>query len=275
MRWGRTVIDTISGGVMALRSAQAASEIRAPHFSASVLMLTGSSLTRRFWAAALVTLVFTLLGRWLRGVSVSGSIAGAVICFVLYAAAGPGAFAALVLVFVLTWVATRFGYRRKQKLGTAESGEGRTASQVLANLATAAVFAGASGVTERTVFLVAAVAALSEAAADTVSSELGQAHSATARLITTWEVVPAGTDGGVSATGTIAGVVAAAMVSGVSLLVGLVPPRWAGISLIGGVAGMMVDSCLGSLFERRKLLNNDWVNFLSTLAAAGIALLLS
>ena len=47
-------------------------------------------------------------------------------------------------------------------------------------------------------FLLAMAAALSEAAADTVSSELGQALGRTPRLITTWRPVPAGTDGGVS-----------------------------------------------------------------------------
>jgi uncharacterized membrane protein len=38
---------------------------------------------------------------------------------------------------------------------------------------------------------------------------------------------------------------------------------------------MIVDSYLGALLERRKLLNNDWVNFFSTLTAAGVALLLA
>jgi uncharacterized membrane protein len=36
---------------------------------------------------------------------------------------------------------------------------------------------------------------------------------------------------------------------------------------------MVADSYLGALFERRNLLNNDGVNFLSTLVAAGVALL--
>jgi len=275
MWWGMAVIGTISSGVAAFRIVKSTAEVRTPHLSPGVLMLAGFGLARRFCTAALVTLAFTVLARWLRGVSFSGSIAGAVVCFVLYAAAGPGAFAALVSVFVLTWIATRFGYRRKQKLGTAESREGRTAMQVLANLATAGVFAGAAALSGKAVLLLATAAALSEAAADTVSSELGQAHSETARLITTWEIVPAGTDGGVSTTGTLAGVVAAAIVSGVCLLGGLVPLKWAGLSMIAGVIGMAADSYLGALFERHNLLNNDGVNFLSTLVAAGVALLLA
>jgi uncharacterized protein (TIGR00297 family) len=249
--------------------------MRIQHLVTSALPLTNLGFRHRLWAAALVTLGFTLIARWLRGVNVSGSIAGAIVCFVLYAAIGPAAVAALVSVFVLTWTATRCGYWRKHKLGTAENRGGRTGSQVLANLSTAAISAAASALTGQTVFLLAIAAALSEAAADTVSSELGQAQSETARLVTTWEIVPAGSDGGVSALGTLGGIAAAMIVSGVCLTAGLVPLRWAGLSLIAGVTGMIVDSYLGALFERRKLLNNDWVNFLSTLVAAGVALLLA
>ena len=46
-------------------------------------------------------------------------------------------------------------------------------------------------------------AALSEAAADTTSSEVGQAFGKTARLVTTWSPVTPGTDGAVSLAGTM------------------------------------------------------------------------
>jgi uncharacterized protein (TIGR00297 family) len=233
------------------------------------------SLQHLFWTAAIVTVVFTSLARWVRGVSVSGALAGAAVCFLLYTGAGPGAFVALVSVFALTWISTRFGYRRKEKLGTAEQPDGRTALQVLANLAVAASCAALSALTGKAVFLLAVSAALSEAAADTVSSELGQARGVKARLITTWEEVPAGTDGGVSWIGTLAGIIAAAAVSLVCALSGLLPLKWLGISIAGAVAGMITDSYLGALLERRSLLNNDSVNFLGTLAAACAASLLA
>jgi uncharacterized protein (TIGR00297 family) len=189
--------------------------------------------------------------------------------------AGFGAFVALVSVFALTWLCTRFGYRRKEKLGTAERLDGRTALQVLANLAVAASCAGISALTPRkAVFLLAVSAALSEAAADTVSSEVGQARTTKARLITTWEEVAAGTDGGVSWAGTMAGIAAAAAVTLVSVVTGLIPLRWLGISILGAMAGMIADSFLGALLERRKLLQNDAVNFLGTFIAAVAASLL-
>jgi uncharacterized protein (TIGR00297 family) len=246
-----------------------------PQLTRTVAALADLVLGRPLWTAGIVTVIFTALGRWVRGVSFSGAIAGAAICFLLYAAAGPGAFVALVSVFALTWLSTRFGYRRKEKLGTAEKLDGRTALQVLANLAVAAICAAVSAFTVgKAAWLLAVSAALAEAAADTVSSELGQARNEKARLITTWQEVPAGTNGGVSWAGTVAGIVAATAVSWVCVLAGLVPAKWLGISIGAAIAGMVVDSYLGALLQRRALLNNDAVNFLGTLIAAGAAFLL-
>ena len=205
----------------------------------------------------------------MRGVTNSGALVGAVSCLVLYLCAGPGAFVALIAVFALTWIATRLGYQRKQKLGIAERREGRKASQVLANLGVATACAALSVLGHsRGFFLLAMAAALSEAAADTVSSELGQAFSEKARLITTWSSVPPGTDGAVSLAGTLAGVIAAGIVSSVCVLGGLMPPPWLAISAGAAVLGMVADSFLGAWLERRHLVNNDSVNFLSTLVAA-------
>jgi uncharacterized protein (TIGR00297 family) len=229
------------------------------------------------WAiAGVLTLAFTLLARMLRGVTNSGALAGAVSCFVLYLCGGPGAFAGLITVFALAWITTRLGYQRKQRLGIAERREGRKASQVLANLGVATI-CGALSVLDhhRALFLLAMAAALSEAAADTVSSELGQAFGEKARLITTWRPVPPGTDGAVSPIGSVAGVAAAGIVSGVCVLGGLLPRPWLAISAGAGVLGMVADSFLGAWLERRRLVNNDLVNFLGTLVAALAALWLA
>jgi uncharacterized protein (TIGR00297 family) len=203
-------------------------------------------------------------------------MAGALCCFVLYLGGGPGAFVALITVFGLAWITTRLGYQRKQELGVAERREGRNAFQVLANLgvatACAALFLMNHG---KPLFLLALAAALSEAAADTVSSEVGQAFGYKARLITNWESVPAGTNGAVSLIGTLAGIAAAGIVSSVCNLGGLLPRTWLVISAGAAVLGMLADSFLGAWLERRHLLNNDSVNLISTLVAAVAACALS
>src|ERR1035438_3624649 len=98
--------------------------------------------------AAAVTLAFAALAHVLRGGNRSGAVAGGIACFALFAGAGPGAFATLAALFVMTWLSTWLGYRRKQELGLAEHREGRNARQVLANLAIAGLGAFLFGATE-------------------------------------------------------------------------------------------------------------------------------
>jgi uncharacterized protein (TIGR00297 family) len=229
-------------------------------------------LNHRFVLTTIVSVLFAGAARLLRGVTTSGAIAGAVVCFLLCASAGFGAFAALVTVFLLAWITTRFGYSQKQRLGIAEKRDGRKASQVLANLGIATIcgslywFENSNGV-----WLLALTAALSEAAADTVSSELGQAIGAKPRLITTWKPVAQGTDGGVTVQGTLAGISAALIVSLICVSTRMISWRWLGISVAAATVGMLVDSVLGAVLEQRRVLNNDGVNFLSTAAAAVLA----
>ncbi|HJT00131.1 MAG TPA: DUF92 domain-containing protein [Terriglobales bacterium] len=222
-----------------------------------------------------MTVGFGVLAKLLRAVDMRGAIAGVMVTWVLFLTAGPGAFAAVAAVFVLAFLTTRLGYRHKQFLGTAERRGGRTGSQILANLGAAAVCGVVSILSRRPeLWLLGLSAALAEAAADTVSSEYGQATLNRAYLITTWEVVPAGTDGGISWPGTLAGMAAAVLLSLICAAGGLIPQRWMAAVLSAGILGMFTDSYLGAWLERSKRLNNDQVNFLSTIIAALLATLL-
>jgi len=125
------------------------------------------------------------------------------------------------------------------------------------------------------VLLIAAAAALAEAAADTVSSECGEAWSDRVCLITTWERVPPGTDGGISVPGTVAGVVAGLIVAGVCAATQLVSLSATAIVASAAVLGMLLDSLLGATLERRHHIGNNTVNFASTAFAASIALLIA
>jgi len=232
--------------------------------------------TRSLFEAAIVTLLFAVLARYMRGVTLSGAVAGGIICFLVYAGAGAGAFLALVTVFLLAWSTTRLGYQRKKEFGTAEERDGRKPTQIFANLGVAAVSAVMYMVTQgNEMFLLVLAAALAESAADTVSSEFGQACSDQARLLTTWKPVRAGTNGGVSFAGTLAGFSAAVVVSIVCVFAGLL--RWSRlwIAAVAAITGMIADSFLGAWLERRRMLSNDSVNFISTLIAAAMAVLLA
>ena len=230
-----------------------------------------ASSPERLAVAVAVTLGFAVLAHALRGVNRSGALAGALTCFLLFAGAGPTAFAALAALFVMTWVSTRMGYRRKLARGLAERREGRNAWQILANLAVAAGGSVIFGVTGNRAWLIAALAALAEAATDTVASEIGQYRKTDARLITTWEQVPAGTDGGVTIPGSIAGLVAGLVIAEVATLGGILAQQQIWIPVAAGFAGMLIDSLLGATLQRRGGISNQAVNFLATLAAAALA----
>ena len=177
----------------------------------------------------------------------------------------------LLALFLLTFAATRFGRARKEAAGLAEERHGRRAAQVLANLGAAGILAagGTEGTFVSSAMFAACVAALAEATADTVSSEIGQALSGRTLMITTGRLVAAGTDGGVSLAGTAAGVFSVAVVVAVSPFRHDVGSAMA--VFVAACAGLVFDSLLGATVERRGWLGNDLVNFSSTVFAAGVA----
>jgi uncharacterized protein (TIGR00297 family) len=265
-----------------------------PYIAASVVFQirnwTLSAPSVAIWAGGL-SLLLGLVAWKMRSATPAAALTGALInaslmfsTFVYPYQPWQTAIVPVLLLMVLTSLATRFGRKRKERLGTAEKRHGRNAAQVAANLGMAALvsdpavhswmidtfrFHGA----DFSLFAVG-LAALAEAAADTISSELGQVLGGRPFMITTLRRVDPGTDGGVSLAGTVAGIAAAALVSAVgtfTLRGGIV---MFGLTWAGGVFGLFFDSLLGATLERRGWLNNDAVNFLSTASAAGFALLL-
>ncbi|HMF65489.1 MAG TPA: DUF92 domain-containing protein [Edaphobacter sp.] len=241
-----------------------------------------------------ISLMFVGVVFSLRAATPAGTACGGMICLLLTFWTGAfnesflrSGLTPLVLLFVLTFAATRAGRQRKLKAGLAEGRKGRSAAQVIANLGVAGLassWAGAAALLwcmrsaihsyDAPLALIGtvALAALAEATADTVSSEIGQAFGGRPVMLTTMQRVDAGVDGAVSLLGTAAGVVAGAVVVLAGQWALRLTPKNAVIALAGGVAGLFFDSLLGATVERKGWLGNDLVNFASTLFAAGVSL---
>ncbi|EMA49152.1 MULTISPECIES: DUF92 domain-containing protein [Halococcus] len=249
--------------------------------------------------ALAVTAGFGYLAYALDTASIPGMVTGVLSGLLMIVLGGFGWFALLIAFFAGGGLATKFRYDRKRQRGIAEDdGGARGSGNVLANaaVALAAVLGYAAaplhpvgGELFRFVFAGSIAAAM----ADTLSSEIGGLYD-TPRLITTLEPVPPGTDGGVTWQGVVAGLGGAALVAGLAALVFDVTPAGAAIIAAAGVAGMIVDSLLGALFENQRFdsllpgtsgvpgaepgggslgsleFDNRTVNFLATLAAAMI-----
>jgi uncharacterized protein (TIGR00297 family) len=208
--------------------------------------------------------------------ALTGAVITAVLALAPVSASGlfHSAVAPLLALFVLTFTATKFGRSKKEQLGVAEGKHGRNAAQVAANLGVAGLAAaGALSLpSPGPWYAVAVTAALAEATADTLASELGEVLGGQPFMVTTFRRVPAGSDGAVSLAGTLAGICGAVVVVLVAVVALRMSAGDAVCAGVGAIAGLFVDSLLGATAERRGWVNNDAVNFLSTLAAAVIAM---
>lgn len=244
-----------------------------------------------------VSVAFAVLVRALRAATTTASLFGGMICLTLIDGTAPrfdsqvlSGVTPLVMLFLLTFLSTRVGRRKKAAAGLAEGRKGRSAAQVIANLSISALSVsylvlliltgiGPCCVWDHPgrwlfpVMMMMCLAALVEATADTVSSEIGQAFGGRPVMVLSLKRVEVGTDGAVTLLGSGAGILAGALVAAAGLWGLNLNVREACIAFVAGVCGLFFDSLLGATVERRGWLGNDLVNFSSTVFAAGVAVL--
>jgi uncharacterized protein (TIGR00297 family) len=242
-----------------------------------------------------ISVAFAGLVLFLRAATVAGALFGGMISFLLVGATASSQYmivrsglAPLALLFVLTFLATRAGRRVKAQAGLAEKRQGRSSAQVIANLSIAGLAVstlgfelvigggGCCGVPYYRVWVWPAMtlmclAAMVEATADTVSSEIGQAFGGRPVMLLTLQRVDPGADGAVTLLGSLAGIAGGAFVAVVGMWALRLRPSQAAIALLAGICGLFFDSFLGATMERRGWIGNDLVNFSSTLFAAVVA----
>jgi uncharacterized protein (TIGR00297 family) len=247
-----------------------------------------------FGCAALASLIAVRL----RALSRSGSAAATIVGT---AAVGAGwTFGIVLLGFFISGTALS-RYRRKTKEnilgGIVAKGSSRDAAQVLAN---GGIFAAACAwymMSGSITAMFVAFGAIAGACSDTWATELGSLSKTDPRSILTGRRVPAGTSGGVSLPGVLAGV-AGALFIGV-LTIGAADGTVAAC-VSAGIAGALADSIVGASLQSRRWcegcqeyterklhtcgaptnalsgihwINNDVVNLICTLTAAAVAAL--
>lgn len=211
-----------------------------------------------------------------RKLTLAGAIGGGLIGLLIFAGAGFTGLAMMTVFFLMGTLATSWRRGTKELQGIAEeSRAGRTAGQVIANAGVAALLAAGVLVfpAEASLFRLMMAAGFASAAADTVSSELGNVYGSRYYNILTFKRDTRGLNGVVSLEGSLLGV-SASTVIGFVYAVGFGWNKNIAIIVLAGTIGNLADSLLGATLERKQLLGNDVVNFLNTLAAAVAALAL-
>src|SRR6185295_7990697 len=183
-----------------------------------------------------------------------------------------------IAFFVIGSAATKLGYRVKAARGIAqEKGGARGWRNAWANGGVPAALALLAAMVPhlRGLYAIAYAAAVATAAADTCSSEVGKAYGRRTFLITTLRPVPPGTEGAISAEGTIAGLVGAILVGLVGATFGLYGPAAIVLVALAGLLGSLAESVLGTVAEKRGWLDNDLLNAVNTAIGAALVVMMA
>ena len=212
----------------------------------------------------------------LAGLTPWGVFWGWVLGTTIYAAFGAGGYALVCLYFVFGSLVTKVKLEQKQAEGIAEARSGRRSPGSVfgsgaAGIACALASLAVPGVDWRLGF----VASFASKLADTTSSEIGKAYGRTTYLITSFALVPRGTEGAVSLEGTAAGVVAGALFALGALALGQVTPAGVAIVTLASLLANTFESWLGAACQGDVAwLTNDVVNAIQISLAAALAIAL-
>ncbi|MDX2271163.1 MAG: TIGR00297 family protein [Cyanobacteriota bacterium] len=198
---------------------------------------------------------------------------------VVWAGLGWRGYLVVSAYFLLGTAVTKLGLKAKQAKGIAEKrGGSRGPENVWGSALTGAVCALGNVLLPDPLWWLAYAASFAAKLADTTSSEIGKAYGKTTFLITTWEQVPAGTEGAVSREGSLAGMAAAAGLTVLAVGVGgtwlgtLSPPLWIAICWISAMLATTAESWIGVVWQPHvPWLTNELVNGIQTTLAAGLA----
>lgn len=204
--------------------------------------------------------------------SATGMLSGVLLALWAVVLGGYGWFVLLMTFFGLGGLASKYRYEEKLSRGIAQENEGaRGSGNVLANSAAALVAVVAYAASDHVgvspvVFQFAFGGAVAAALSDTFSSEFGGLFD-DPRLITTFERVDPGTDGGVTWQGVLAGAVGSGIIAALAWVFFEFAAAATATILCAGIFGMIVDSIFGATLEGERL-GNQAINLLATLSAA-------
>ncbi|MCG9892675.1 MAG: TIGR00297 family protein [Thermosynechococcaceae cyanobacterium MS004] len=201
-----------------------------------------------------------LLHAWALGVIVWGTL-------------GWAGYAVIVFYFLAGSGVTKIGSAEKEAAGIAEKRSGaRGPENVWGSALVGALCALSTLVVPESLhplLVLGYVASLSTKLSDTSASEIGKAYGRHTFLITTLKPVPRGTEGAISAEGTVAGVVGSVAIALLAWAVGLISPLGIGFCILAAFIATNFESLIGATLQHRfDWLTNELVNVINTLIGA-------
>lgn len=241
-------------------------------------------------SVTIILLFAAFLSFYFKKLTLTAAITGFFCALIIYLGTGYTGLLLLAVFFITGTLATAWGRRSKQKAERAGDHGRRKAGQVLANGGAATLIALLAllipGYTS--VLSIMLASTLASATSDTLSSELGMVYGKNFYHCISWKKDERGLDGVVSIEGSLIGIFGSALIAllycifssffdfPASLHAAGIPSVSASffIITIAGICGNFSDSLLGATLERNGKLNNDAVNFLSTVISGTVSCVL-
>ncbi|CAA2988767.1 VTE6, chloroplastic [Olea europaea subsp. europaea] len=238
------------------------------------------------WQSAIFSnLVIFLLGSPLlvSGLSLPGIGAAFLLGTLTWRAFGPSGFLLVATYFVIGTAATKVKMAQKEAQGVAEKRKGRRGPGSVIGSSAAGCFCaflsiyGIGGEAFARLWELGFVASFCTKLSDTVSSEIGKAYGKTTYLVTTFKIVPRGTEGAVSVEGTLAGLLASMLLASIGCQMGEINGLEAIICVVASQIANLGESIIGAALQEKEgfqWLNNDVVNIINISMGSILAVLI-
>ncbi len=254
------------------------------------------------FAALILSSVISIISYKIKYLTKSGSAAMFVLAFLIFGFGGWKFTLPIVSFFISSSYLTKLNGNKNKPIDTFNSNQGqRNYKQVLANGSLAALVVLLNKFYDNELLYVVYVSIIASACADTWATEIGTYNKAKTINIVTFKTAEPGISGGISFPGTMAAFAAVffIFVSSVFFINNNLIKSFV-IIFASSILGSFADSVMGAVIQSKylcrncgrtvetrshcnkpaeyvsgiKLIDNNWVNFLSSFTAAAVSFLL-
>ena len=208
----------------------------------------------------------------------NGWVSAGALGTILWGCMGLAGWMSVLIYLIFGSLVTKIGFQFKQNIGIAEKRGGRRGPEnVWGSAATGALFAILIklNISNQSILEVAFAASFAAKLADTFGSEIGKRFGTNTFLITTFQKVKKGTEGGVSLEGTFASICGSFLMSYFMLILGIISTKYQfSIVLLSGFIATVSESVIGAKFQEKYQLSNEFVNFVQTTLSSIISIIL-